>query len=154
MNTNATFRACAPLSGSPDRVLDVAQSMLLAQGFELRSRSRDTLFAQSPGRHSSHQPHLTGANTIAISVSNGQLEVVAGLDGVRRLQLFILLCPLALAVLLGLLFYGVLNAKLWWLSILWYIPWIILSPLMALWIRRRTELAVSSMVRSLQVCGG
>ena len=142
-----------PFAGDRAAALNVALTALLGHGFEILSKTSDEIQAVGPRMNSSNQPALAGATTITIRVSSSAIQARAELGGVRTLKRFLYLVPLAMGVLLLIVFLPLAGAVAW-TSLLSVAPVVILAPFLVGWIERRSAHAVDRLVRSMVAVGG
>jgi len=136
--------------GDPDRAFARAKDVLLAQGFEILPGSSAELRATGPGMRSTRQPALLGVSELRFQISASLLTVSATLGGVSRVKAFVTLFPVGLILALVVLF-AALGQGVSYLGLGLAVPWLIISPLMAALIERRTMRAVERLARSMAV---
>jgi hypothetical protein len=99
---------------------------------------------------STRQSALLGVSEFRFQIAASTLTASATLGGVASMKAFVMLFPigliLSLVVLLAVLGQGVSYLGLWLT-----LPWLVLSPLMAALIERRTTRAVDRLARSMAV---
>jgi hypothetical protein len=136
--------------GDPDAAFTLAKAALLAQGFEMIPGSSAELRAEGPGMRSTRQSALLGVSEFRFQIAASTLTVSAVLGGVATIKAFMTFFPpgliLSLVVLFAVLGHGVSYLGLWLAA-----PWLIISPLMAALIERRTTRAVDRLARSMAV---
>ena len=124
----------------------------MANGFRL-DRPRETqLIAMGPGiLRSTQQNPLLGVSHATISVSANSIDLQAELGGVKFLQQFIILFPPALGGFLSLTFFFMPNApnSAPLMAFVPVLPWLVISPLMARWIKTRTTKALDTLVYNM-----
>jgi len=139
-----------PFRGDPDVALTLAKTALLSQGFEILPGSSAELRAKGPGMRSTRQSALLGVSEFRFQIAASTLTASATLGGVASMKAFVMLFPigliLSLVVLLAVLGQGTSYLGLWLT-----LPWLIVSPLMAALIERRTTRAVERLARSMAV---
>jgi len=136
--------------GDPDRAFACAREALLAQGFEILPGSSAELRATSPGMRSTRQPALRGASDLRFQLSASTLIVSATLGGVARMKAFVTLFPVGLILSLVALL-AALGRGVSYLGLALAVPWLVVSPLMAALIERRTTRAVDRLARRMAV---
>lgn len=140
----------APFRGTPDAAFTLAKKALLAQGFEILPGSSAELRAEGPGMRTTHQSALLGVSEFRFQIAASTLTASATLGGVRGVKIFVTFFPggliLSLVALFAVLGHGILYLGLWLAA-----PWLVISPLMAALIERRTTRAVNRLVRSMAV---
>lgn len=155
------------LSQSPEQATEQAKLILTSNGFRLDQRTTEQLVFSGPGLRSTRQNPLLGAKKVWIRTAEGHLAIEAELSAMRRLQRFIYWFPWTLGISLGLVLgivqgiafgsqsgagFGVPTAKGWmWMAfaliggIIPATPWLILSPIMARAIEKRTKEAIDTL---------
>jgi hypothetical protein len=144
------YEYSAPFRGDPGAAFTLAKSALLALGFEILPGSSAELRAEGPGMRSTQQSALLGVSEFRFQIAASTLTASATLGGVATARAFVTLFPpgliLSLVVLFAVLGYGVSYLGLWLT-----VPWLVISPLMAALIERRTTRAVDRLARSMAV---
>ncbi len=139
-----------PFRGDPDTAFTLAKTALLALGFEILPGSNAELRAEGPGMRSTQQSALLGVSRFRFQVAASTLTASATLGGVASMKAFVTLFPpgliLSLVVLFAVLGQGISYLGLWLAA-----PWLVISPLMAALIERRTTRAVDRVARSMAV---
>jgi len=148
--------ASVTLAGDPARAFDLAATVLASNGFRLEKRDDRTLAAVGRGMQSTKQNPLTGAGRVTLTRVGSELRLEADLGGVRRLVRFLVALPVGLAVafLVGWALSGGARGPLPWQPALALAPWLVISPLMVFWIRRRTIAALDDLLASLATHAG
>lgn len=165
-----TFTTSAATQGSSDGVLQSAITTLTHNGFAITHRDATSVSLTGPGLNSSRQNPLLGASKITLCVADNTINADAELGGVDAMQRFLMRFPFLLGAGLGLFFgiiggvvfgqqsgvgFGIPGVHGWkWMlmaigvSMLPVAPWLILSPLMAKSIRKRTQNAIETLIRN------
>ena len=142
------YEYSAPFRGDPDAAFGVAKAALLAQGFEILPGSSAELRAEGPGMRSTRQSALLGVSEFRFQIAASTLTVSATLGWVTSMKAFVTFFPpgliLSLVVLFAVLGHGISYLGLWLVA-----PWLVVSPLMAALIERRTTRAVDRLARSM-----
>ncbi len=151
-----THRASIPLAGDPARAFDLAATVLASNGFRLVQRDERALEAVRKGMHSTKENPLTGAGRVLLVRSGSELRLEADLGGVRSMARFLIALPvgLAAALLLTWLVFGAARGPVPWQAGLGLAVWAVISPLMIVWIRRRTVTALDDLLASLATHAG
>jgi hypothetical protein len=144
------YVSATAISGRPETAIRVVRDALVANSFTIVSANPTAFTATGPGMSSSNQNPLLGISKVSFRAEGGLIHVQADLGGASRLGLFAMVFPPALGVLLAAIFYLTQNqnpnavvAPLGAVA-----PWLVLGPLMARWIRRRTEKAIHALLQS------
>jgi hypothetical protein len=93
---------------------------------------------------------LLGVSEFRFQIAASTLTVSAALGGVRNLKAFMTFFPPGLVLSLVVL-YAVLGHGISYLGLGLAVPWLVISPLMAALIERRTIRAVDRLARSMAV---
>ena len=144
------YEYSTPFRGDPDVALTLAKTTLLAQGFEIRPGSSAELRAEGPGMRSTRQSALLGVSEFRFQIAAATLTASATLGGVANMRAFVTFFPLGLILSLVVLF-AVLGHGISYLGLWLAAPWLVISPLMAALIERRTTRAVDRLARSMAV---
>ena len=156
------YAASLPFSGNPDDAFRLAEASLTAISFRLTERSSSSLEAVGPGMNNTRQSALVGASRVRITNGRGDLSLEAELGGVKRMSRFVTLFPvglvLSLAIVLGGVFGTLFGPGIWMVPVAvssggLAIVWLVLGPLMARGIRRRTCQALDALLASMVVAG-
>jgi hypothetical protein len=144
------YEFSTPFRGDPGAAFTLAKKALLALGFEILSGSSAELRAEGPGMRSTRQSALLGVSEFRFQIAASTLTASATLGGVATMKAFVTLFPpgliLSLVVLFAALGHGISYLGLWLA-----VPWLVISPLMAALIERRTTRAVDRLARSMAV---
>ncbi len=142
------YVSATAISGRPGTAVRVVRDALVANAFTIVSANPTAFTATGPGLSSSNQNPLLGISKVSLRAEGGVLDVQAELGGASRLGLLAIFLPLALGVLLAAIFYlaNKPNAVIAPLGAV--APWLVLGPLMARMIRRRTEKAINALLES------
>jgi hypothetical protein len=123
--------------GDPVRAFAAASNILMPNNFRLVEKTLAHVVYEGPGMISSHQSPLVGATRIRIEAKGDRLNLSAWLGGIRFMTWFLCVFPFALALFLS----GIFAAMGWapfremaLVAFLSVSPWIVLSPLMILWL--------------------
>jgi hypothetical protein len=144
------YECSNPFRGDPDTAFTLAKTALLALGFEILPGSSAELRAEGPGMRSTQQSALLGVSEFRFQIAASTLTVSATLGGVSTMKAFVTFFPpgliLSLVALFAVLGHGISYLGLWLAA-----PWLVISPLMASLIERRTKRAVDRLARSMAV---
>ena len=134
--------------------LEALKAAFIANGFQVSASGRGEFVARGPDLRSTDQNPLKGVSEARVRAIGSQMEIHAELGGALWMRRFILLFP----PLLGVAVSAGLAAFFWAIGILmrvWFVPlvilcaelpWVVLGPLMARRVRKRTEEAVDSLL--------
>jgi hypothetical protein len=168
--TMTTYEASIPVSNRPVAQLEVAMSILAGQGFEVTHRDATSAALRGPGLNSSRQNPLLGATHVELRLESEELRLYAKLGGVDAMRRWLMWFPFVLGLGLGLFFAlagGVMFGRqfvvplgdTWnrgwrWIAVAFAAalvpvsPWLVLSPLIARQLRRRTERALNTLLKN------
>jgi hypothetical protein len=142
-----------PLHATPDRGVALAAGILATHGFRV-TPSDTTVHAVGPSLNSTKENPLRGAGTVSLVFADGAVEGTADLAGTRRLSWFVLVFPPLLVAIQGIFFYTTAARSGAQLTVgfgIMILIWLIGGPLMALWIRSRSEAAFRTFVANVAV---
>ena len=97
---------------------------------------------------------MRGAGVVSLVIADGMIEGRADLAGTRRLSLFVLLFPPLLVGVQAIFLLSAASRSGAQLTIgvgVMLLPWLIVGPLMAGWIRSRSEAAFRTFVANVAV---
>ncbi len=138
--------------GDPVRAFAAASNILMPNSFKLVEKTLDHVVYEGAGMISSCQSPLMGATRIRIEAKWDRLNLSAWLGGVRSMTWFLWIFPFALAGVILTIFaaMGISHLRETGLIALLSIsPWMVLSPLMSQWLKRRTERALDTLLSNL-----
>ena len=145
------YTLSVPCSGSISAAVETARLQFIANGFRLDQPSETELIATGEGMYSTKRNPIVGVSHARITVTSDSVDIVAKLGGVKLMQRFLYIFPPALAGCLALIFACIpsfpRHAPL--MAFLPVVPWIIISPLMARWIRTRTTKALDTLAYNM-----
>lgn len=138
--------------GDPIRAFAAASNILMPNNFKLVDKTLGHVAFEGGGMQASWQNPLVGATRIRIEAKGERLILSAYLGGIRFMAWFLLLFPFVLALLLSGIFAAVGLAPFREMALIAFLsvsPWIVLSPLLILWLKRRTECALDTLLSNL-----
>jgi hypothetical protein len=145
------YKTSVPFRGSAKAAIHVARLQFMANGFKVEQPGESELAAIGPGMHSTKQNPILGVSRARIIVSANAINLHAELGGVKFMQRFVYIFPPALGFLLALVFACTptmpRHAPL--AAFVPVLPWLVLSPLLAGWVKRRTIKAVDTLVYNM-----
>ncbi len=170
-----TFTTSSATQGWSNGVLQSPISTLTQNGFAITHRNTTSVSLTGPGLNSTRQNPLLGASKITLHLTDDTINTHAELGGVDSMQRCLVRYPLLLGLGLGLFFsivgglligqqsgvgfgIGAIQGWKWMLlvlggSMLPVAPWLVLSPLIAKSIRKRTQDAVEILIRNAVFSG-
>jgi len=148
---NMQFIASVAVEGPPQRAVSMLRDALIANAFTITEAGQTGFKATGPGMTSTNQNAIRGVSTATVRAEGNVIHVAAELGGAAWIGRFAVLFPLSLGVLLAMVF-----GMLWWpkhrdaviVPLLVAAPWLLLGPLMARTVRRRTEQAIEALLQS------
>lgn len=127
-----------------ERMLRAARMVLERSRFEVETKGA-VLEAWSTGTGARGS---LGSTRLHLEVLPDRIVLRSAIHGVRRLQLFLLAFPVALALSLGATFH--LMGHPAWTVVGWTAaPWLVLAPLFSSWLGRRTRRTLASFADEL-----
>ena len=148
------YVSAVALSGPPEAAIRVVRDALIANAFTIGSVSPTEFTATGPGLMSSNQNPLLGVSGVSFRAEDGALHVQTELGGATRLGLFAIFFPLGLGLALA----GVLRVankpNAFIAPMLAVAPWLVLGPLIAFFIRKRTQKAINALLLSAASISG
>jgi hypothetical protein len=148
------YAASTTITGSPEIALARIRDALLANGFTITTARSTELTTTGPGMMSNKENPIRGVSAATFLTQGGQLHVTAELGGAAFLGRFAIYFPLGLGLFFVILFgwgrfssgpAGILT------PLLSVAPWLILGPLIARMIRKRTEKAIDALLQGAAI---
>jgi hypothetical protein len=149
------YKRSVSFGGSADKAIEVARLQFMANGFKLDQPSETELVATGHGMHSSRQNPIAGVSHARITVSSHSIDIIAELGGVKFMQKFLYIFPPALGGFLAIVF-ACIPSFPWHVPLMAFLPvlpWVVISPLMAKWIKNRTTRAVDILAHNMKSAG-
>lgn len=154
------YSKTVPFVGHAAKALDVARTTFMSQGFQIVTNSDYELRVTGPGLNSTKENPLKGVSEASIIIRAPAIEIKANLGGTQKLNKFLRIFPLGMA-LLFLIVFGVTalilpDFRQWWVFLILVLalsPWLFLSPIMIRWIEKRTVEAVDTLLNNMVVMG-
>lgn len=154
------YSKTVPFAGNKARALDVARSTFMSQGFQIVASSEVELRVTGPGLNSTRENPLRGVSEASVFIRASVIEVKALLGGVQKMKTFLRLFPLGMFLLFMVVF-GVLAWRLppfrqWWIFLIPALalsPWLVLTPLIARSIGKKTMQAVDTLLNNMMIVG-
>ncbi len=148
---NMQYVSSIKIPGPPESAVKVVCDALIANGFAIADANSTGVTATGPGLISSNQNAILGASRASFRTEGGVLHVQAELGGAAWLGRFAMFFPIGLGVLLVIIF-----GAMWWpqkptavvIPLIAVSPWLVIGPLMARSIRRKTERAIDALLQS------
>jgi hypothetical protein len=134
-----------PFRGSAEAAFDLARTTLLSQGFTIVTDTHDELTAVGPGMQSNRQSPLVGASRLQLRVVSSTIMGTATLGGVATMKKFVYLFPATLILALFVIF-RLVGMSASPLILLGAAPWLLVAPLLASSIKRKTTRSIDALV--------
>lgn len=150
------YIASRNFSGKTQAAISSIETTLLPNNFKVTKATPTAIELKGPGLRSSKENPIRGASEIKIEVRNGKLHLEAALCGIRFLAIFIVAFPLLLMGVLSFLpvilaggDFGEFNPAI----LLIMSPWVFISPMAIVWMRKRAIRALDDMLDNAVVLG-
>lgn len=140
-------------TGDRRSALEAGRSILMNNGYTVSPIEHDSFTATGRGLGSTQQNPLTGATEFMVKAGGGEIVVRAELGGVRSMMWFLLLFPPGLGACLAISFGISMGWDRAYAAFLPILPWLVISPLMIFWLRRRTERALETLLQNMATVG-
>ena len=160
------YRVARKLAHTSEQAMQLARNVLASNGFAVESLPGEVMNATGPGMRSNRQNPLLGAKHLTLRIADGHIAIDADLSSMRKLSRFVYWFPwglsLVLGITLGTIFgfqfgsqtetgFGIPQFEGWkWMVLVTVVglapalPWLILSPLIARSLERRTKSAIDT----------
>jgi hypothetical protein len=143
-------------TGSAAKAMEAARAAFMQNNFQITASSDRELRVVGSGMSSTKENALKGVSEATITISSSEIEARALLGGAEKMKKFVIFFPLALALLFFVIF-GVLalslpkfqNWMVFLIPVLALSPWVVISPLMAKAIEKRTIAAVDTLLNNM-----
>lgn len=138
-----------------EKAIRAVTGVFVQHGFQIVERSETAVELTGPGMISSRQNPLVGISRIRICRTSGALSIEAEFGSIRRLLkyigLFILGMGVFFLILFGILFtkQGQPLSKIALIALAPFIPWPVIIPLMAVWLKSRTSRALDVLLSNV-----
>jgi hypothetical protein len=153
------YEKMVPFDGNLSKAIEAARNAFIQHNFQIVHDSDLEVELTGPGMLSSRQNPLVGISRIRIRGSSGNLSLEADFEGIRKLIKFLTFFIIGMAVffvvLFGILFsrQGQPVTKIILISLAPFIPWPVIIPLMAIWMKSRTSKALDILVNNMAALG-
>ena len=151
------YEKTVEFDGDKAEALKICTNTLLPHGFRITDSSDTSLQADGPGYLMvKGQDPMVGVSKISVSVRTREIEVTAELGGVDRIVKFMIALVVGLAVFFVVLFgiiFGIVQqqslGKILLLSLAPFIPWPVIIPVMAVFLKKRTCRALDALIHNM-----
>jgi len=153
------YEKTVPFGGNVGKAIEAAKNAFIQHNFQIVHDRYLEVELTGPGMLSSRQNPLVGISRIRIRGSSGNLSLEADFEGIRKLIKFLVFFIVGMAVffvvLFGILFskQGQPVTKIILISLAPFIPWPVIIPLMAIWMKSRTSKALDTLVNNMAALG-
>ena len=141
--------------GNIEKALEVARGTLLPHGFTVIENTERSVELAGPGSFLvKGQDPLVGVSRISISETNNELSIKAEFGGIHKTVKYMIIFIIGMAAFFLVLFGMILNKegasthKLL-LPLTPFIPWPVIIPLMAMWMRSRSSRALDALLSNM-----
>lgn len=148
------YVASTTIAGSPEIALGRIRDALLANGLTITTAESTELTVTGPGLMSTKENPIRGVSVATFLAQGGALRVQAELGGAAFLGRFAIYFPIGLGLFMAAVFWVLLGKSAAVIALLSVSPWLILGPLMARMIRRRTEKALDALLQGAAITSG
>jgi hypothetical protein len=150
------YTSSIPIAGPPETAIRVVRDALIANGFTIVEAKPTEFTATGPGMMSTNQNAILGVSKATLRIDGAVIHVKAELGGAAWIGRFAMFFPIGLGVLLAAVFWVIRQAQgnlankptAVLAPLLAVSPWLVIGPLMARFIRKRTEQAVDALLQS------
>jgi len=153
------YEKTVEFNGDKAEALKTCTNTLLPHGFRITDSSDTSLEADGPVYMMvKGQEPLVGVSKISVSVRTREIEVTAELGGIDKTIKFMIALMLGLALFFVIVFgiiFGVVQrqgfGKVLLMSLVPFIPWPVVIPLMGVFLKARTCRALDALVHNMVV---
>ncbi len=150
-----SYYKTTPFSGNVEKALEVAWNTFLPHGFTVTENTAESIELTGPGSlMAKGQDPAVGISKISISAAHNELSIKAEFGGINKTVKFMILLIVSLSVFFLVLF-GILfnkempTARIVLLSLGPLIPWPIVIPLMAIWMKSRATKTLNALLTNI-----
>lgn len=153
------YEKTMPFSGNMEKALEVAKNVFIQHNFQIVRDSDTEVELTGPGMLSSRQNPLVGISRVCIRGTSGNISVEAEFGGIRKLTKYLVLFIVGMAIFF-LVFFGIILPKqgqpadkIILISLAPFIPWPVIIPLMAMWMKSRTAKSLDILTNNMIALG-
>jgi hypothetical protein len=153
------YEKTEPLSGNMEKAFEVAKNVFIQHNFQIVRDSDTEVEFTGPGMLSSMQNPLVGISRVCIRGTSGNISIEAEFGGIRRLTKYLVFFIVGMAIFF-LVFFGIMFSKqgqplnkIILLALAPFIPWPLIIPIMAIWMKSRTSKALNTLVKNMVALG-
>lgn len=147
-------------NGNTGKAFEVARNTFLPLGFSIAKNTDEFIELTGPGTYwTNGQNPLVGISKISVTETNNKLVIKSEFRGIQKtvkyLIIFIISMSIFFLVLFGILFnkQDMSAQKLLLLVLGPFIPWAVLIPLMATWMKSRTSNSLDALLNNMVTLG-
>ncbi len=138
-----------PFTGDARKALETGREVFMHHGFQVSAIENSSFEANRSGMHSSKQDSIVGVSMARVTVAGGMISVRAELANVWRLILVLACGFLVMGIGFVILFGFMFGPKQGLMSLAPLAPWPILFPLMGVFMHRRSEKALNTLITNM-----
>ncbi len=153
------YEKTMPFSGNMEKALEVAKNVFIQHNFQIVRDSDSEVELTGPGMLSSRQNPLVGISRVCIRGTSGNISIEAEFGGIRKLTKYLVLFIVGMAIFF-LVFFGIILPKqgqpadkIILISLAPFIPWPVIIPLMAMWMKSRTAKSLDILTNNMIALG-
>jgi hypothetical protein len=147
-------------NGNTGKAIEVARNTFLPLGFSIANNTNEYIELTGPGTYwTNGQNPLVGISRISVARTHNELSIKAEFGGVwktvKYLIIFIISMSIFFLVLFGIVFnkQGMSAQKNLLLALGPFVPWPVLIPLMAIWMKSRTSNSLDALLNNMVTLG-
>jgi len=149
-----SYEKQVPFTGDARKALETGREVFIHHGFQVSAIENSSFEARRSGMHSSKQDPIVGVSIATVTVAGGIISVRAELANVWRLILMVGFGLLAMGVGFVILFGLLFGLKHGLMTLQCLAPWPILLPLIGVYMRKRGEKALDTLIANMATVAG
>jgi hypothetical protein len=153
------YEKTEPFSGNMEKAFEVAKNVFIQHNFQIVRNSDSEVEFTGPGMLSSRQNPLVGISRVCIRGTSSNISIEAEFGGIRRLTKYLVFFIVGMAIFF-LAFFGIMFSKqgqplnkIILNTLAPFIPWPVIIPIMAIWMKSRTSKALNTLVKNMVALG-
>jgi hypothetical protein len=138
--------------GDSTRALEHIVETFSQLGFRIEKRDPRSVQLTGPGMNNTRQSPLVGVSALSIEARPGSIALAANFGAIDRLLRLMSIIMLSLLVFLLVLFAFVFRDNPdyhMWITLLPFLPWVVLHPLLRSILRRRLKRALDNLLHNV-----
>ena len=154
-----SYEKTIPFGGNIEKALEVARNTFLPHGFTITKNTTESIELAGPGSlWTQGQDPLIGISKVSVSGTNNELSIKAQFGGIKKAVLFLILFIIGMSIFFLVVFGMTLNKEgastyRFLLPLAPLIPWPVIIPLMAIWMKSRTSKSLDALVSNMATLG-